>query len=236
MSLAPPTMEDFLASCLSKFITFAANDCRYSGSFTEIFVNLVHPFFLKAIILHPVKPWMDPFADSYWKTAEKEIDTLEGVGAWDMVENEDDMNAVTGNWGFKCKWFPNITLKKFKPYFCACADQRLEGINVFETYDPVVQFTTVFLMLILETLLDLKNQSNLMSLLPFFMLLFKKMRKSNWRWLLVSCNVVQKFKVLCLKIILYGLHQVLMPSGTILLKNLAMWPTSRSFWPLPFHW
>ncbi|KAL7460333.1 hypothetical protein ACHAXS_000793 [Conticribra weissflogii] len=83
-----------------------------------------------------------------------------------MVENEDDMNAVTGNWGFKCK--------NSNPTFVL-----LEGIDFFETYDPVVQFTTVFLMLILETLLDLKNQSNLMSLLPFFMLLFKKMRKSN---------------------------------------------------------
>ncbi len=45
MPIAPPTIEELLTSPLSKFITF---DCGYSGSFTEIFVTAVHPFFLKA--------------------------------------------------------------------------------------------------------------------------------------------------------------------------------------------
>ncbi len=48
MPLVPPTIEDLLASSISKFIAFTANDCIYSGSFTEIFVTVVHPFFLKA--------------------------------------------------------------------------------------------------------------------------------------------------------------------------------------------
>ncbi len=48
MSIAPPTIEELLACPLSKFITFAANDCGYSGYFTEIFETAVHPFFLKA--------------------------------------------------------------------------------------------------------------------------------------------------------------------------------------------
>ncbi len=42
------SVEELLASPLSKFITFAANDCGYSDSFTEIFVTAVHPFFHKA--------------------------------------------------------------------------------------------------------------------------------------------------------------------------------------------
>ncbi len=48
MPIAPPTIEELLASPLSKFITFAANDCGYSGSFTKIIVTAAHPFFLKA--------------------------------------------------------------------------------------------------------------------------------------------------------------------------------------------
>ncbi len=48
MSLAPPTIDNFLACPLSKFITFGTNSCRYNGSFTEIFVTAVNPFFLKA--------------------------------------------------------------------------------------------------------------------------------------------------------------------------------------------
>ncbi len=34
-----------------------------------------------------------PFAYEYWKAAEKEIITLEGMGVWDVVEHEDDMNV-----------------------------------------------------------------------------------------------------------------------------------------------
>ncbi len=34
------------------------------------------------------------FSDKYWKAAEKEIHTLEGMGAWDVVEHEDDMNVI----------------------------------------------------------------------------------------------------------------------------------------------
>ena len=35
-----------------------------------------------------------PFADEYWKAAKKEIRTLEGMGAWDVVERKDDMNVI----------------------------------------------------------------------------------------------------------------------------------------------
>ncbi len=64
-----------------------------------------------------------PFADEYWKAAEKEIITLEGMGAWDIVQHEDDMNVINGTWAFKCKCFPNGTVKKFKACFCACGNQ-----------------------------------------------------------------------------------------------------------------
>ncbi len=49
-------------------------------------------------------------------------------------------------------------MKKFKARFCACGDQQLEGIDFFETNDPVVQWTNVCLMLTLENLLCLKSK------------------------------------------------------------------------------
>ncbi len=83
ISLAPPTIEDFIANPLSKFITFAANYCGYRGSFTEIFVTAVHPFFLKAKTEASKEDNPDwhqamngPFADEYFKAAEKDNDTL----------------------------------------------------------------------------------------------------------------------------------------------------------------
>jgi hypothetical protein len=53
-------------------------------------------------------------------------------------------------------------MKKFKARFCACGDQQLKGIDFSETYAPVVQWTTIQLMFVLEILLGLKSmQSNI---------------------------------------------------------------------------
>ena len=77
MPVAPPTIEKLLASPLSKFITFAANDCGCSSSFTGIFVTAVHPFFLNAMSEASKEDnpnWHQamngPFADESWKVAE----------------------------------------------------------------------------------------------------------------------------------------------------------------------
>ena len=56
------------------------------------------------------------------------------------------------------KRYPDGVVKKFKARFCARGDQQLEGVDFFETYAPVVQWTTVRLMLILEVLLPLKSK------------------------------------------------------------------------------
>ena len=87
-----------------------------------------------------------------------EIKTLESMGAWEVVEREEDMNVIRSTWAFKCKRYPDGLIKKFKARFCARSDMQLEGINLFETYAPVVQWTTARLMLILEVLLGLKSK------------------------------------------------------------------------------
>ncbi len=40
--------------------------------------------------------------------------------------------------------FPDGLIKKFKARFCARGDQQIKGIDFFETYAPVVQWTTIF--------------------------------------------------------------------------------------------
>ena len=81
-------------------------------------------------------------ADDYWKAMKTEIATLESMGAWEVVERSDDMNVIDSTWAFKCKRYPDGLIKKFKARFCARGDQQLEGIDFFETYAPVVQWTT----------------------------------------------------------------------------------------------
>ena len=99
-----------------------------------------------------------PFKEEYWKAACKEIETLVDMEAWEVVDREEGMNVIDSIWAFKLKRFPDGLIKKFKARFCARGDQQLEGIDFFETYAPVVQWTTVRMMLILEILLNLKSK------------------------------------------------------------------------------
>ena len=79
-----------------------------------------------------------------------EIDTLESMGAWEIVDRYVSMNFIDSTWDFKCKRYPDGLIKEFKARFCAGGDQQLEGIDLFENYAPVVQWKTVQFMLILE--------------------------------------------------------------------------------------
>ena len=80
-----------------------------------------------------------PFREEYWTAACKEIEKLEGMDAWDVVDRSEDMNVIDSLWAFKMKRFPDGMIKKFKARFCARVDQQLEGVDFFQTYAPVVQ-------------------------------------------------------------------------------------------------
>ena len=79
------------------------------------------------------------------------------MDSWEVVDRTEDMNILQSIWSFKIKHFPDGLIKKFKAHFCARGDQQLEGIDFFETYALVVQWTTMRLLLILKTLLKLKS-------------------------------------------------------------------------------
>ena len=70
------------------------------------------------------------------------------------------MNLIDSIWAFKLKRFPDRLIKKFKAHFCARGDRKLEGIDFFETYTHIVQWTTVTMMLSLEILLNLRPKQD----------------------------------------------------------------------------
>ncbi len=121
-----PSISDLINSPLSKYITLAANDCRYDGTTEEPIVSYVHPLFLCA---HSVASKLDnpswreatwrKFADDYWKAMQPKIFTLETIEAWNVFDREDDMNIISSTWAFKCKRYPDGLIKKFKARFCA---------------------------------------------------------------------------------------------------------------------
>ncbi len=95
------------------------------------------------------------FANEYWKAMKLEIATLEAIDAWSVIDCLDH-HVIASTWAFKCKRYPDGLIKKFEARFCARGDPQIEGIDFFETYAPVVQWTTIRLMFILEILLGLK--------------------------------------------------------------------------------
>jgi hypothetical protein len=141
-----PSISDLINSPLSKYITLAADDCGYDRTAEELIVRYVHLLLFQA---HSAASKLDnpgwqeatqgKFADDYWKAMELEIFNLESIEAWQVVNQEDEMNVISSTWALKCKMYPDGLIKKSKARFCACGDQQLEGIDFFETNAPVVQ-------------------------------------------------------------------------------------------------
>ena len=96
-----------------------------------------------------------PDADGYWKAAVTEIETLRKMDTWDEVDREDWMNVLPSTWAFKCKRYPDGSVRKFKGRFCCRGDRQLEGVDYFETFAPVVNWTTVRLLLVMSIVLGL---------------------------------------------------------------------------------
>jgi hypothetical protein len=59
---------------------------------------------------------------------------------------------------FKCECYPDGLITKLKTQFCVRGDKQLDGVDYFETFAPVVSWTTICLMLILSLILGLATQ------------------------------------------------------------------------------
>ncbi len=64
-------------------------------------------------------------------------------------------NVLPSTWAFKIKCYPDGWVKKFKARFCARGNRQQEGIDYFETWAPVVQWSTVRIVMILALKLKL---------------------------------------------------------------------------------
>ena len=89
----------------------------------------------------------------HWRTAAlKEIRELEAKGTWDIVhQSEATSRILPGTWVFKRKRSPDGTVKSHKARFCVRGDLQ-EGD--FETFAPVVAFSTIRMFLTLATMFN----------------------------------------------------------------------------------
>jgi hypothetical protein len=85
---------------------------------------------------------------------------------WDLVPCTPDMNVISSTWALKVMRYPDGSVKKVKAQFCARGEPQKEGIDFFETWSPVVQWSTICIVTILTALRG---------------------------WKLVQCNITAKF-------------------------------------------
>ena len=90
-----------------------------------------------------------PDADKWTEACEIELETLRQINAWQLVKRQSWMRVLPMTWAFKLKCYPDGTAKKFKARFCVRGDRQKEGVDFFETWAPVVQWTTVRSMMVL---------------------------------------------------------------------------------------
>ena len=67
----------------------------------------------------------------------------------DFIKRDPSKHILQGTWAFKRKRFPDGRIRKLKARFCVRGDQQIEGVDFFESFAPVVQWSTVRLILIL---------------------------------------------------------------------------------------
>ena len=88
----------------------------------------------------------------------KEARDHESRGHWEMTARSKipkTVKTIQAIWSFKRKRFPDGTLNKHKSRLCAHGGMQQWGINYWETYAPVVNWTSVRLLMILAKLCDL---------------------------------------------------------------------------------
>ena len=87
------------------------------------------------------------FSEEYVKAMQLEITTLVQQRTWTTVPCTPDLNVLKGTWVFKLKRLQDGTPSRFKARFCARGDLQREGVDSFDTYAPVVQWSTIRLLL-----------------------------------------------------------------------------------------
>jgi len=69
-----------------------------------------------------------------------------------------DSKAVPAIWSFRRKQAPDWTITKWKARLCPHGGKQIEGINFWETYAPVVAWSTTRLILILSLITGMKSR------------------------------------------------------------------------------
>jgi len=101
---------------------------------------------------------MDDDWEGFRDAMDEEIRALESMGTWEIVKRSSVTRRILpGTWTFRRKRYPDGSVRKLKARFCVRGDKQIEGIDYFETYAPVVSWSTVRLLLVASLAFGLKT-------------------------------------------------------------------------------
>lgn len=101
-----------------------------------------------------------PDREGFIEAMYTEWDQLVRMDAFRIVPRQRALDqrkrVVDSTWAFRRKRYPDGSVKKLKARLCVRGDQMID-LNPFDTYSPVVAWSTIRLMLIIAVILDLKT-------------------------------------------------------------------------------
>lgn len=65
------------------------------------------------------------------------------------------VHFLDSTWAFKRKRYPDGTIKKLKARLCVQGDQQIEDVDFFDTFSPVVAWSTIRSLFVLSIALNL---------------------------------------------------------------------------------
>jgi hypothetical protein len=142
-----------------------------------------------------------PHSAGFWKAMEAELETLTRKDCWEVVERPKNRPVVSSTWAFKIKRYPDGSMRKLKARFCARGYEQTEGVDFFETFAPVVEWTTVRFLLIMSIVLGLHSAQ------VDYVAAFVQADIDTEVYVEMPRGFSQSGKVLKLKKSLYGLKQ-----------------------------
>ena len=111
--------------------------------------------------LHYGQMRRDPDRSLFEMDMQREVNDLVASGSVSIVRRETlpaQTKVIAAIWSFRRKRAPDWTVTKWKARLCPHGGQQVEGINFWETYAPVVTWSTVRLILILSLISGMKSR------------------------------------------------------------------------------
>eukprot|EP00957_Ditylum_brightwellii_P128414 9793916-Ditylum_brightwellii.AAC.1 len=107
-----------------------------------------------------------PDAHLFEEAMEREMEAMTKLNAWEEIDISEVTYTTDGicctviesTWAFKAKRCPDRTVKKHKAQLCVHGNQQVKDVDYFETYSPVLSWTTVRMMMTLAVNLGLKSR------------------------------------------------------------------------------